>query len=61
MKVMRKIIAQWQRAFKTKHFKPIIGAMVGLKVWKKLQFNISMTEPQLKIHHAYKKKTCMTL
>ena len=30
--------------------------MVGVKVKKKLQFDISMTEPQLNLHHAYKKK-----
>ena len=41
-------------SFKTKHFKPIIGVMVGVKVEKKLQFD--MTEPQSNLHHAYKKK-----
>ena len=30
--------------------------MVGVKVRKKLQFDISMTEPQSNLHHAYKKK-----
>ena len=53
---MRKLIAQWQRAFKNKHFKTIIGARVGLKVWYRIQFNIGMTEPQLKIHNHYKNK-----
>ena len=30
--------------------------MVGVKVRKKLQFDISMNEPQSNLHHAYKKK-----
>ena len=34
----------------------MIGVMVGVKVRKKLQFNISMTEPQSNLPHAYKKK-----
>ena len=37
----------------------MIGVMVGVKVKKKLQFDISMTEPQSNLPHAYRKKTIL--
>ena len=56
IKVKGKIDRQCYRASKLKHFRTIIGDMVGQKVRENSQFNISIICPSSKIHYAYKKK-----
>ena len=44
-----------------KHFRSIVGGIVGKEVGEKSQFNISIIRPYPKIHYAYKKKNMYSL